>query len=109
MIPKIPTLSSTLGTAVQGLQRAEAQVAQATNTLQQGFTAAQNTLASTDDRPLVPMVEDAMRAAVLPTNVDIVTPLIDLLQATTAYRANAAVVRVTADVEATIIGLITRR
>lgn len=106
MIPKIPALASPLVTAVQGLQRAEAQVAQAAGSLQQGFAAAQNSLLPPDDRPLV---EDAMRAAVLPTDVDIVTPLVDLLQATTAYRANAAVVRVTADVEATVIDLLGRR
>ena len=50
-----------------------------------------------------------MRAAVLPTDVDIVAPLVDLLQATIAYRTNVAVVRVTADVEETVIGSISRR
>ena len=106
MISKIGNLTTLLGSAVQGMQQAESRVAQAANTLQKNFVGAQNSLVPTDDRPLV---EDAMRAAVLPTDTDIVTPLVDLLQATTAYRANAALVRVTADVEETVIGLITRR
>jgi flagellar basal body rod protein FlgC len=106
MMPKIPPASSALNSAISGLQKTETQVTQAANSIQQGFAAAQNSLVPSDDRPLV---EDAMRAAVLPTDVDIVTPLVDLLQATTAYRANAAVVRVTADVEAAVIDLLGRR
>jgi flagellar basal body rod protein FlgC len=106
MILKVLPPTSALDTAVRGLQQAEAQVAQAANTIQQGFAAVQTNLVPTAERPLV---EDAMRAAVLPTDVDIVAPLVDLLQATIAYRANVAVVRVTADVEETVIGSISRR
>ncbi len=100
-----------LNLAVQGMQREVARVAKVTNDIQQAFTGAQNALAAesvtlnTDRASVVPAVEDSMRRAVLPATGDVAGAMVTLLQASTAYQANLAAARVTADVEREITRL----
>ena len=91
-----------LQTAIQGLQKQETRVAKAAEDINSSFTAAQNALAAdsvsvSDRAAVVPAVEEAMRGAVLPEK-DLSSAVVDMLQAKTAFKANAAVVRVTSDV-----------
>ncbi|PZP40487.1 MAG: hypothetical protein DI585_00870 [Pseudomonas fluorescens] len=99
--------------SIEGMRTQEQRVAKAANDINQGFTAAQNAMAadsvSIDERAaVVPAVEDAVRGAVLSAG-DITTPIVDLLQAATAYKANAAAFRVSSDVEQTTLDLIGKR
>ena len=101
-------------TAVAGLQKQEVKVAKAAEDINKSFTAAQNAIAadsvSVSDRAAVlPAVEDAVRGAVLPAEGDLTTAVVDLLQASTAYKASAAAVRVTADVDQVTMDLIGKR
>jgi hypothetical protein len=100
-------------TAVAGLQKQETRVAKAAEDINQSFTAAQNAIAAdsvavSDRAAVVPAVEDAVRGAVL-SDGDVTTPIVDLLQAATAYKANAAVLRVTSDVEQSLMDVIGKR
>lgn len=97
-----------LSISTQGLKQQEQRVAKDARSINEGFTAAQNaaqnalsadSVSLSDRAAVVPAVEDAVRGAVLPPEGDVTTALVDLLQATAAYKANAAAVRVSADVE----------
>lgn len=93
-----------LSISTQGLKQQEQRVAKDARSINEGFAAAQNALSAdsvslSDRAAVVPAVEDAVRGAVLPPEGDVTTALVDLLQATAAYKANAAAVRVSADVE----------
>lgn len=101
-------------TAVAGLQKQEVKVAKAAEDISKSFTAAQNAIAAdsvsvSDRAAVIPAVEDAVRGAVLPPEGELSTAVVDLLQAKTAYKASAVAVRVTSDVEQTVIGLIGKR
>ncbi len=101
-------------TAIAGLQKQEVKVAKAAEEINQSFTAAQNAIAAdsvavSDRAAVIPAVEDAVRGAVLPPEGQLTTAIVDLLQAKTAYSANAAVVRVTSDVEQATIDMIGKR
>lgn len=103
-----------LQTAVEGLRKQEVRVAKAAEDINKSFTAAQNALAAdsvsvSDRAAVVPAVEDAVRGAVLPPEGEITTALVDMLQATAAYKANAASVRVASDVMDSTIDLIGNR
>lgn len=109
----ISSKGSALNTAIGGLTKQENRVAKDAVDINQGFAAAQNALAAdsvsvSDRAAVVPAVEDAVRGAVLSSD-DVTTPIVDMLQAVSAYKANAAVVRVTADVEQTTIDMIGKR
>lgn len=104
--------------ATQGLQKQEAKVAKAAEAINKTFTAAQNaasnaqaadSVAVSDRAAVVPAVEDAVRGAVLPAEGELTTAIVDLLQAATAYKANAAAVRVSADVEQATLDMIGKR
>jgi len=89
---------------VTGLARQAERVAKAADDLQTRFAAAQNALSadsvSVDPRAaVIPAVEDAMRGAALTPQGDPAPAVADLLQAATAYKAHAAALRVSADVE----------
>lgn len=104
---------SGLQTAVEGLRKNEVRVAKAADDINKSFTAAQNAIAAdsvsvSDRAAVVPAVEDSMRGAVL-TDGDVTAPMVDMLQATAAYKANAAVVRVTSDVEDATMDIIGKR
>ena len=104
---------SGLQTAVEGLRKQETRVAKAAEDINQSFTAAQNAIAAdsvsiSDRAAVVPAVEDSMRGAVLGAG-DVTGPMVDLLQATAAYKANAAVVRVTSDVQTATMDIIGKR
>lgn len=107
-----------LNTSLQGLKREETRVAQAAADIQNAFTNAQNAAQNaqaadsvainTDKAAVIPAVEDAVRGAVLPQTGDVATALVNLLQASTAYKANAMAARVTADVETEASKLLNR-
>lgn len=111
--PKSGPISG-LNTAIQGLTRESARVAKAAADISTAFTTAQNAQAAdsvaidTSRAAVVPAVEDAVRGAVLPPEGDLSAALVNLLQASTAYKANAAAVRVTADVESDVIKMLRR-
>lgn len=101
-------------TAVAGLQKQEVKVAKAAEDISKSFTAAQNAIAAdsvalSDRAAVIPAVEDAVRGAVLPPEGELSSAVVDLLQAKTAYKANVVAVRVTSDVEQTVIDLIGKR
>ncbi len=103
-----------LSNALQGMQREATRVARASEDLNRAFTTAQNAQAAdsvavnTDRAAVVPAVEDAVRGAVLPPEGDLSSAVVTLLQASTAYRANVAAARVTADIESDTIKLLRR-
>lgn len=110
MTLQINALTAALG----GLKQQEVKVAKAAENINKAFTAAQNAAAAdsvsvSDRAAVVPAVEDAVRGAVLPPEGDVSVALVDLLQAATAYKANAAAVRVTADVEQSVMDIIGKR
>lgn len=99
---------SALTTAIGGMQKQGERVAKAADEINQAFAAAQNALSAdsvsvSDRAAVVPAVEDAMKGAVLPSDGDITKPLVDMLQAATAYKASAASFRVASDVEQDLI------
>lgn len=107
-------INNALRIATAGLQKQETRVAKAAEDINQSFTAAQNAIAAdsvavSDRAAVIPAVEDAVRGAVLPPEGDLTTAVVDLLQAATAYKANAAVVRVTSDVEQSTIEMLGKR
>ena len=102
-----------LQTAIEGMRTQEVRVAKAADDITKSFTAAQNAIAAdsvsiSDRAAVVPAVEDAVRGAVL-SDGDVTAPMVDLLQATAAYKANAAVGRVTSDVMQETIDMIVKR
>jgi flagellar basal body rod protein FlgC len=103
-----------LNISLQGMKREEVRVAQAAADIQNAFTSAQNAQAAdsvavnADRAAVVPAVEDAVRGAVLPAAGDISAAIVNLLQASTAYKANAAAARVTADIETEATKLLRR-
>jgi flagellar basal body rod protein FlgC len=107
-------IKSPLQTAIGGLQKQEIKVAKAAEDISKSFTAAQNAIAAdsvavSDRAAVVPAVEDAVRGAVLPAEGDVSQAIVDLLQAATAYKANASVVRVTSDLQETTMDIIGKR
>lgn len=103
-----------LQTAVGGLRKQEVKVAQAAESINKSFTAAQNAIAAdsvavSDRAAVIPAVEDAVRGAVLPPEGDVSVAIVDLLQAATAYKANASVVRVTSDLAQDTMDIIGNR
>lgn len=104
---------SGLQTAVEGLRKQEARVAKAAEDINANFTAAQNAIAAdsvsvSDRAAVIPAVEDAMRGAVLPER-DVSAAIVDMLQAKTAFKANAASVRVASDVMQDTIDMVGKR
>lgn len=106
-----------LTTAISGLQKQADRVAKDAADLNREFTTAQNAAqnalsadsVSLDARAAVaPAVEDAVRGAVLGDG-DVSKPLVDMLQAVAAYRANVAVAKVTGDIERDMINEIGKR
>lgn len=106
--------------ARSGLQAQEVKATQAVAKLNKNLVAAQNQVAaSSGDRDDNVAVSDAAvvasenaRAAAVAADVDagdISGPLVDLLQAKTAYKANASALRVTADIEDTAANLLKKR
>lgn len=101
--------ASGLDLALQGLKRAENQLAKAATDINTSFVnaqnAAQNAMAAdsvsvSDTAALAPAVEDAVRGAVLATDgPDLSAAIVALLQARTAYAASAKTATVVADVE----------
>jgi hypothetical protein len=106
--------TSGLNIAIQGLNREATRVAKAADDISRAFTSAQNAQAAdslavnTDRAQVIPAVEDAVRGAVLPPEGDLSQAVVNLLQASTAYKANAFSARVTADVESDVIKLLKR-
>ena len=112
-----------MNTLVQGLKRTEVKIDKAAKDLQAAQVNAQNTFASRDvadtvnvgqaaDTPEAAAVadENARAAAVgAESGGDFVKPLVDLLQAKTAYKANATALRVTGDVEQTLLDVVGNR
>lgn len=110
-------ITNSLVTAIGGLQKQATRVAKDATDINQGFTTAQNaaqnaiaadSVSVSDRAAVIPAVEDAVRGAVLSQD-DVTTPMVDMLQAVSAYKANAAVVRVTSDLSQTLIDTIGRR
>jgi hypothetical protein len=105
---------SGLNIAIGGMQKEAVRVAKAAEDITKAFTSAQNAQAAdsvavnADRAQVIPAVEDAVRGAVLPPEGDLATAIVNLLQASTAYKANAASARVTADVESEAIKLLKR-
>ena len=102
-----------LQTALAGLRTQETRVAKAADDINKSFTAAQNAIAAdsvsvSDRAAVIPAVEDAMRGAVLPER-DLSAAIVDMLQAKTAFKANAASVRVTSDVMQDTLDIIGKR
>lgn len=111
-------VTNSLNIATQGLQKQAAKVVEATEAINKTFTNAQNAASNalaadsvslSDRAAVIPAVEDAVRGAVIPAEGDVTKAVVDLLQAATAYKANAAVVRVTADVEQSTMDIIGKR
>ncbi|RYG60911.1 MAG: hypothetical protein EON60_05405 [Alphaproteobacteria bacterium] len=102
-----------LQTAIQGLRTQETRVAKAAEDINANFTAAQNAIAAdsvsiSDRAAVIPAVEDAMRSAVVPQR-ELSSAIVDMLQAKTAFSANAAAVRVTSDVMQDTIDMVGKR
>ncbi len=110
--------TSGLNIALGGMQREAANVAKAAESISKAFTSAQNAAQNaqaadsvainTDRAQVVPAVEDAVRGAILPPEGDLTSAIVNLLQASTAYKANAFSARVTADVEADALKILKR-
>jgi hypothetical protein len=99
------TTVSALGNAIAGLRQQQQRVAGDTQSLNAALVAAQNRQAALTGNGQVvpapaPLSDPTLAAAQTP---DIVTPIVDILQARHAYAANAAALRVTADVEQTTV------
>lgn len=106
-------ITSAVNTAIRGLTTSTERVNKAAADINQAFTAAQNAQAAdsvsvSDKAAAVPAVQDAMKNAVLPSG-DITQPVVDMLQAVTAYKANAATLRVTADIDQTVIDMVGKK
>lgn len=105
--------------AAAGIQRAEADLGRAVADLNKAFADNQNAIA----KPPAPapeadvvevsdeaVVADAVQSAVVaPEGGDIITPLVDIIQAKVAYQANAEALKVTADVEGDLARLLSSR
>lgn len=99
--------------SIGGMRQQEQRVAKAATDINNAFTSAQNALAAdsvaiSDRATVIPAVEDAVRGAVL-TNGDVTQPIVDMLQAVSAYKANAAAFRVTSDIEKVAIEMIGKK
>ena len=99
--------------SIQGLRTQSERVAKAATDINNAFAAAQNaqaadSVAISDRAAVVPAVEDAVRGAVL-SDGDVTQPVVDLLQAVHAYKANAAALRVTADVERVVMDIVGKK
>ena len=99
--------------SITGLRKQEERVAKAATDISNAFTSAQNAMAAdsvaiSDRAAVIPAVEDAMRGAVVGEG-DITAPLVDMLQAVTAYKANAAAFRVTSDVEQATLDMVGKK
>ena len=118
MVNNVNGPRNALNISLQGLKREEVRAAQAAADIQNAFTASQNAAqnaqaadsvaVNTDRAAVVPAVEDAVRGAVLPAAGDVSAAIVNLLQASTAYKANAAAARVTADIESEATKLLRR-
>ena len=104
---------------MQGLQKAEQKTVKAVQDLQAALVSAQNGLAadslSVSDRAgQVPVVEDAMRGAVLPVGGDVkggvaepmANSIASLLMAKTAYTANLKALAVTDETQDALMRLV---
>lgn len=106
-----------LTTAVEGLKRNEAKVVEAADAITRAPVDAQNAgkaaASKPDDVVAVSdeaVVSDAVRGAALPQgDGDLAGPVVDLLQASAAYKAALVAVKVTADVEDTTARLLADR
>lgn len=111
--------TNAFSTAVSGIQRAEADVGRAAADLNKALADNQNAVATpppadADDDVVVVSDEAAVAAAVQAAAVpaeggDIITPLVDIMKAKTAYQANAAALKVTSDVEGDLAKLLKSR
>lgn len=107
MIPKI----SGLNTAIDGIRKQGDRVEAAANNINKAFAAAQNAQAAdsvsvSDKASVAPAVEDAVRGAVLSPEGEVTAALVDMLQASAAYKANIASAKVTGDIESDLMRLI---
>ncbi len=103
--------------SIAGLRTQGERVAKAATEINNAFAAAQNaaqnaqaadSVAISDRAAVVPAVEDAVRGAVL-SDGDVTRPIVDLLQSVQAYKANAAALRVTADVERVVMDIVGKK
>ena len=110
---------SGLNNALKGLQEQGTRVAKAANDINAALVQNQNLVAAATSNTAEAAAEanaaneaavtDAVRGAVLPAEGDVTKPLVDLLQAATAYKANAVALRVTGDVERDVINILGNR
>ncbi|MCP5405197.1 MAG: hypothetical protein H6922_03135 [Pseudomonadaceae bacterium] len=105
---------SPLPAAVEGLKRNEAKVADAANEIVKATVETAPAPRDGGDSVAVSdeaLVTDAVQGAAIPADggADLTRPLVDLLQASTAYKANLFAVKVTADVEAASADLLKNR
>ena len=114
-----------MSTLIQGLGVQAANVDKAARDIQAATIAAQNTIAAAQTRPETgdviaigpqPAAQDVdavvaanTRAAAVAADGDLVKPIVDLLQAAIAYKANIVALKITADVEAAVGDLLGKR
>ncbi|PIZ31179.1 MAG: hypothetical protein COY40_02690 [Alphaproteobacteria bacterium CG_4_10_14_0_8_um_filter_53_9] len=108
-------------TLIQGLNKASNKAATAAKDLNAAFVANQKAVAAPSDKveigqaaaaaDIAAVSEANVKAAAVGADVegDVIKPLVDLLQAKSAYQANATALRVTADVESDVISMIGNR
>lgn len=114
--PTTPRLSG-LSIALDGMKRAETKAVEAASKIVEAgainAAAVQDVTAISDRAQAIPDVaaENARAAAVLADtgSGDIVKPLVDLLQAKTAFAASATAAKVTADLDLDTIKIISRK
>lgn len=99
--------------SLTGLRKQEERVAKAAVEINNAFTSAQNAMAAdsvaiSDRAAVIPAVEDAVRGAVLGDG-DVTKPMVDMLQAVTAYKANAAAFRTASDMEQAALDMIGKK
>jgi hypothetical protein len=113
-----------MSTLVKGLQRQEVKVEKAARDINATAVAQQNAIAAATQAPdngdvlavnptaaadVAAVTEANTRAAAVASDGDMVRPLVDLLEARTAYKATVAAMKVTADVEVAVTDLVGKR
>jgi hypothetical protein len=94
----VASLPKALSTSMEGLKRSENTLVAAAKSLNDTLVAAQNSLAAANGRGEV-IPTDSLAPAIRGGTGDVVTPLVDILAAKTAYNANLKVMKVTGDIE----------
>lgn len=114
MVTKLDA-GNALGIAVEGLKRQETAVAKAADDLNANLVAAQNQLAAATGRgeaapkEEAPVAQDGLATRVAPeVDGDITRPIVNLLQAKTAYTANLTAVKVAGDIQQQTVDMLGR-